>query len=159
MAKRPQIGENMEHLQRVCLDHKADFLVLIGRKCPDCKDRTVFCNSQNVYGKGTDFGDIYLCTKCGAYVGCHKGTNKAYGRVAQKPLRNYRKEAHRLFDGMWQIKMRINPGMSKTKARRKAYTWLSKEMGLPIELTHIGMFDIPQCQQVIKSCKTFNKRT
>ena len=34
--------------------------------------------------------------------------------------------------------------------RKAAYGWLAEQMGLPIEKTHIGMFDIPQCQEVIK---------
>ena len=34
--------------------------------------------------------------------------------------------------------------------RKAAYGWLAEQMGLPIEKTHIGMFDVPQCQEVIK---------
>jgi len=158
MAKRPSIGENTQRVQKLCTKHGFDYLVLLGRKCPDCNVRTTFTSATKVYGKGKDFGDVYLCPKCDAYVGCHKGTTKAYGRVANKYLRRKRGHAHKFFDNMWQRKMDENPEWSKGKARRKAYKWLSKQMALPVELTHIGMFDIPQCQQVIELCRPFFKK-
>ena len=34
-------------------------------------------------------------------------------------------------------------------SRTAAYKWLSKKMGLPEEKTHIGGFEMDQCQQVI----------
>ena len=34
--------------------------------------------------------------------------------------------------------------------RDKAYKWLSKEIGLPKEQTHIGMFEKEQCEKVME---------
>ena len=48
-------------------------------------------------------------------------------------------------NGKWQLTPRSTlsgkPGRSVGGA---------KQMGLPVEKTHIGMFDVPQCQEVIK---------
>lgn len=34
-------------------------------------------------------------------------------------------------------------------SRGGAYRWLAEQMGLDVKLTHIGMFDVEQCQKVI----------
>ena len=36
---------------------------------------------------GVDYGMIYYCPQCGAYVGVHKGTDRAKGRLANAELR------------------------------------------------------------------------
>lgn len=56
-----------------------------GKVCPYCKEQTEYVDSACIYGKS--YGMIYLCRKCDAYVGVHKGTNKALGRLANKELR------------------------------------------------------------------------
>lgn len=38
-------------------------------------------------------------------------------------------------------------------ARNAGYAWLSQQMGLPPEQTHIGMFDVDQCKRVVEICK------
>lgn len=78
-----------------------------------------------------------------AYVGCHKGTNKPLGRLANAELRHWKQKAHSAFDPLWQH--------GRFKGRRKAaYAWLAKEMHLPEAETHIGMFDVSQCKRVIQ---------
>ncbi|EHM39185.1 hypothetical protein HMPREF0372_03848 [Flavonifractor plautii ATCC 29863] len=51
--------------------------------------------------------------------------------------------AHQAFDPLWK---------SKRMTRRAAYAWLSQQMGLPPEKTHIGMFNQEQCCKVIRLC-------
>ena len=34
--------------------------------------------------------------------------------------------------------------------RNAAYAWLAQKMGLPVEKTHIGMFDVGQCRKAIE---------
>jgi hypothetical protein len=96
---------------------------------------------------------IYYCAPCQAWVGVHKGTNKALGRLANAELREWKKEAHKYFDPLWQAK--IKQGYTKTQARRRAYKWLSQQMGIPVKETHIGMFDVDQCKQVVEICKRY----
>ena len=49
--------------------------ILSGRICPYCHVPTEYKNSIEVYG--VDYGMIYYCPQCGAYVGVHKGTDRA----------------------------------------------------------------------------------
>jgi hypothetical protein len=127
--------------------------ILKGRVCPYCSKETEYVDSAAVYSRS--YGMIYLCRPCDAYVGVHKGTDKALGRLANKELREAKKAAHANFDSLWKRKM--ENGFSKSKARAKAYAWLSKEMNLEAGLTHIGMMDVNQCQQVIEICKAWNE--
>ncbi len=121
--------------------------VLFGFECPYCGGRTKFCDSKVIYGKS--YGMIYWCQPCDAYVGVHKARGRrshALGRLANRELREWKKAAHAHFDGLWQA--------SKKKSRRaNAYAWLAREMGLDPWRTHIGMFNVEQCQQVVFLCK------
>tara|TARA_Y100000310_G_C20598044_1_gene771534 strand:- start:103 stop:510 length:408 start_codon:yes stop_codon:yes gene_type:complete len=128
-------------------------LVSQGKICPYCNSEPEFVDSSEVYGKS--YGMIYLCRKCDAYVGVHKGTNKALGRLANKELRGYKKEAHKYFDNLW--KRAIAQGRSKKDARKSAYKWLSVELEMHVDNTHIGMFDIMLCRRVIEICRPFFK--
>lgn len=109
--------------------------------CDYCGRPARFVDSKLVYGRS--FGKIYYCGACNAWVGVHKGTSKPLGRLANAELRHWKKAAHKVFDPLWQC------GHFKGK-RNDAYAWLAEQMQLPVEKTHIGMFDVGQCQQAIK---------
>ena len=113
--------------------------------CPYCKKKAVFTSSKEVYD-GRDFGMIYLCRKCGAYVGVHKGTDIPLGRLANAELRMHKQFAHAAFDPIWQ---------EKIMPRYGAYCWLAKKMNLPIKQAHIGMFNVKQCKKVIELSNAF----
>lgn len=116
--------------------------------CPYCGRKAEFVDSSIIYGKS--YGMIYLCRQDVAYVGVHKGTTKPLGRLANAQLRFWKKQAHAAFDPLWQR----GPFH---KHRNVAYDWLSQQMGIPREETHIGMFDIEQCKQVIRICNQRRK--
>ncbi len=109
--------------------------------CDYCGRRAEYVDSSVIYGKS--YGMIYLCRPCRAYVGVHDGTNKPLGRLADAELREWKKRAHAAFDPIWQY------GRFRRK-RNAAYAWLAGKMGLAKEETHIGMFDVSQCKQVIQ---------
>ena len=115
--------------------------------CDYCGRKAEYVDSKVIYGRS--YGKIYLCRNCLAYVGVHKGTDKPLGRLANAELRHWKKLAHSEFDPLWQH------GMFK---RDEAYAWLSKRMHLPIEKTHIGMFDVEQCKQAIEIIRTERKK-
>lgn len=120
--------------------------------CPYCGKRAEFVDSAEVY-HGRSYGMIYLCRPCDAYVGCHgngKGDSPK-GRLANAELRRWKIAAHDAFDSLWKY------GPFKRR-RNAAYAWLAEQMGLPKEETHIGMFDVAQCQQVIQICKNRNEK-
>lgn len=115
--------------------------------CPYCGKRAEFVDSAEVY-HGRSYGMIYLCRPCDAYVGCHgngKGDSPK-GRLANAELRRWKIAAHNAFDPLWKF----GPFRGH---RNSAYAWLAEQMGLPKEKTHIGMFDVAECQQVIQICK------
>lgn len=104
--------------------------------------------AESIYGAsakrlGLAGEQIYQCQNCNARVGCHKGTTRPLGNVANEALRLKRIETHRVFDDWWK---------SQHMTRTGAYKWLSRQMRLPSAKTHIGGFEMDQCQQVIALC-------
>lgn len=116
--------------------------------CDYCGKPAHFVDSALVYN-GNSYGMIWYCPDCQAWVGVHKGTNVPLGRLANAELRHWKRGAHAAFDPLWRGKSSFT--------RRAAYAWLSEEMGLPPEKTHIGMFDIDQCKQCIEICSRRKK--
>ena len=99
-----------------------DELILSGRKCPYCGRETELVDSAEIYG-GRSYGMVYLCRPCNAYVGCHDGTTRAKGRLADAELREWKKRAHEAFDPIWQ---------NRHMGRKEAYAWLSERLGMTL---------------------------
>lgn len=122
-------------------------------KCPYCGENVKYNKSSEfIYKK--NYGGVYYCEnypKCDSYVGTHRGTKKSLGRLANATLRENKKYAHYYFDFLWKEKQK----MGHKNARKLGYAWLSRELGLPKERTHIGMFDEATCEKVIKLCKPY----
>lgn len=110
--------------------------------CRYCGGKVIKTDSSRIYGK--DYGKIYLCTNCNAFCGVHKNSGKPLGTLANSILRTKRKETHQVFDEYWK---------SQNMTRSEGYRWLSKKMGLPPKATHIGYFELEDCQKVIDICK------
>ena len=72
---------------------------------------------------------LYQCQNCNARVGCHKGTRRPLGNVANEVLRLKRMETHQVFDSFWR---------AKRMSRTKAYRWLSEQMELPESKAHLS---------------------
>ena len=118
------------------------------QRCPFCNSRVSLIDSAKIYG--CSYGFIYLCDaypNCDARVGCHPGTITALGTLADKDLRRWRSLTHRKFDPLWQLGV--------FPSRQSAYKWLAKAMKLPLERTHVAMFDIRQCQRAIARVEDF----
>lgn len=118
--------------------------ILAGNICPYCGRPTELVDSAEVY-HGYSFGPIYICRPCDAYVGCHKGTTRALGRVANAELRYWKHQAHEAFDKLWK-------GDTKVMDRGMCYEFLSEELEIPPEYTHIGMFKVETCKRVVEIC-------
>lgn len=91
---------------------------------------------------------FYQCQNCNARVGCHKGTNRPLGNLANEVLRLKRMETHQVYDAFWKRR-----GMT----RSQAYKWLAEQMRLPEHEAHIGSFEMDQCQTVIDLCRKLEK--
>jgi hypothetical protein len=113
--------------------------IMEGKICPYCKAESEHVNSSVIYG--TDYGMMYLCRPCDAYVGCHKkNPSVSKGRLANKSLRKIKIEAHEYFDKIWKLKV---------MDRSEAYKWLSDVLNLPPEYTHIGMMGEKKAKDVV----------
>ena len=99
---------------------------------------TVYGSSANRLEKRNE--KIYQCQNCNARVGCHRGTNRPFGNVANEVLRLKRIETHQAFDSFWK---------QRHMSRTAAYKWLAEKMDLPMETAHIGGFEMDQCQKAI----------
>lgn len=121
--------------------------------CPYCLGPATWHEkSDHVYGR--DYGPIWHCAPCEAWVGCHKGSREPLGRLANKALRRAKQAAHASFDPMWQAKM-ARFGIAKHSARGDGYRWLAEQMGLRVEDCHIGMMDESQCARVVEICSQY----
>lgn len=123
---------------------KEQKLIMAGHICPYCKQPSKYVDSEVIYGKS--YGMVYFCKPCDAYVGVHKGTEDALGRLADKQLRYWKKEAHKYFDKIWKLEI---------MSRSEAYSWLSKRLDIPSKYTHIGMFGPKTCKDVVFFVKQF----
>ncbi len=126
---------------KIIIDHN-QLLIMKGEVCPYCNGKSKFVDSQIVYGKS--FGMIYLCSNCRAWVGVHKGTTTALGRLANAELRLAKKEAHKYFDMLWKLKLITRP---------EAYKYLSEWLQIHPDFTHIGMFGVKTCKSVVEFSK------
>ena len=113
----------------------------IPKICRYCGGKVILTDSSEIYGKS--YGKIYMCTNCNAFTGVHQNSDKPLGTLANSILRIKRKEAHQVFDAFWK---------QKKMSRTEGYKWLSKQMGIPFKATHIGYFEIEDCETVIELC-------
>lgn len=113
--------------------------------CPYCNGPVRLVNNSEIY-RGREYGDwpyAYWCQPCDAMVGLHPATDLPLGTMADKELRDARKEAKSL----WQRVSSIE-GMS----RNQAYEWLAKKMGIPKQECHFGHFDLERCEIAYSVC-------
>ena len=117
--------------------------------CP-CGHKAVLARSTEVWRK--DYGFIYICRRCGAYVGCHSNSSEPLGTPANVTLRRLRKKCHELFDPLWLR------SKNKRKNRKRAYRFLQKVLGVDEERAHIGMLTKEECKKLIKILEESNDR-
>lgn len=125
----------------------------VGAACPYCGAPTTFSSdSAHIYA-GRDYGPVWECRPCGAYVGCHRpGVGKGdgstpLGTVADAATRALRKRAHAVFDPRWR------GGQPRGRSRRRAYTWLAEQLGMTRGECHIGMMQADDLRRVIALCE------
>lgn len=114
--------------------------------CPYCGNVAVLSNGAR---------PVYACKPCDARVGCHPGSTKPLGQLANRELRGWRIKAHAAFDRLWVAKL-AREGGPKGRARGAGYKWLAEQMGIGRDDCHIGLFDIDQCRRVVEICKPFH---
>lgn len=111
-------------------------------RCWYCGRPAVMKTGAEVYGQpALKERKLWVCEPCGAWVGCHPGTEKPLGELAKEDLRILRAKAHKIMD-----RFRHLSGFS----RSKAYRFLREAMGMTADRCHIGMFNEEQCVEAMK---------
>jgi zinc-finger-containing domain len=110
-----------------------------------------------MFYRGRDYGPVWACLDCDAWVGCHSGTHKPLGRLADKELRQWKMHVHRYFDPIWEARLArkrsADPKYTKAMARGGRYKALSLILGIPQQECHIGMFDVSRCCQAVEAIR------
>ena len=124
--------------------------------CDYCLQPAVRVTGRELHPKKTELAHrfYYMCKPCGAWVGCHKGTDVPFGRLADARLRYWRVEAHAAFDPIWGKKAK-GPKDQGCCGRTPAYRWLAGKLGVHPDKCHIGLFDEELCQRTIDACAEF----
>lgn len=116
--------------------------------CPYCTMPSAFlADSAPIYGR--DYGPLWACVSCAAWVGCHPGSCRPLGRIANGELRSAKSRAHASFDPLWK---------HGTMSRSEAYAWLAEQLGIDREDCHIGLFDVEQCARTVMVADWWRER-
>lgn len=113
--------------------------------CRYCRGAVTLVHHSDVYGRS--YGDwpyLYKCGQCDAQVGLHPRTNLPLGTLADRALREARKQSKAVF---FQLSER------RSWSRNDAYRWLRKVTGLDAGDCHFGLFDLDRCATVAALCK------
>lgn len=128
------------------------------KNCRYCLNPAVLLRVREAgYPYFKDYGPTWVCVLCGAWVGCHPGSERPLGGLANAELRAAKQAAHAVFDPLWQRKIEKD-GCSKGQARRAGYKWLSEQLGIPYKKTHIGYMNVEECKRVVEVCTEPSKR-
>ena len=111
--------------------------------CPYCGAPAQLTTGRYVYPHRPDLAAkrFYACRPCAAYVGCHPGSDRPLGRLADEELRRWKRRVHAAFDPHWKT--------GGGAARSRAYARLAREMGIPAAECHTGMFDLARCKAAL----------
>ncbi|HEY1900740.1 MAG TPA: zinc-finger-containing protein [Steroidobacteraceae bacterium] len=126
--------------------------------CPYCTATAVYLPSSAQIYQGRDYGPVWCCNVCNAYVGCHPGTNRPLGRLANAELRKWKRAVHHVFDPIWrrryELRVLDDPKYKVWMARGGRYKQLAQLLGIPVDQCHIGMFDVPMCKRAVEICQS-----
>lgn len=113
--------------------------------CAECGKMPTKVSGEVIYPHRQDLHDRwYWKCECGAYVGCHGGTDRPLGSPAGPDLRRARMVAHYAFDPIWR---------NGFMRRGEAYAWLGREIGKPTNEVHISWMTIPEAEEVTRICR------
>lgn len=118
-------------------------------QCP-CGRAAELVTGVEVYPDRLDLREkpFWRCLPCRSHVGCHPGTTRPLGRLANMRLRKLRMLVHDALDVHWKRR-----GGKRGKVRHlrgKTYRRLATDMQLTDEQCHVGLFDEVQCEQAIR---------
>lgn len=118
-------------------------------KCPYCGAQASLRPASVVRSHAVPGEEVYVCARypaCDAYVSAHRESRLPMGTLADRLLRQRRRQAHIALNQLWEQGL---------MTRKEAYRWLQVQLGLPEAEAHIARFSEFRCQQVIDLCGRF----
>lgn len=118
-------------------------------KCPYCGAPAFLRPASLVRSHARPGDEVYICSRypaCDAYVSAHRENHLPMGTLADKQLREKRRETHAALNRLWEHGL---------MTRKEAYRWLQVQLSLPESEAHIGRFSEFRCNQVIGLCDRF----
>jgi hypothetical protein len=122
--------------------------------CSYCGSVAIYFSHSRKFYWGKDYGPVWACIPCDARVGCHPGTNKPLGRLANESLRVAKQQAHASFDPLWKRKMAVT-SCHQAVARKGAYRWLAAQLGIEENNCHMGYMNEAMCAKVVETCSPY----
>lgn len=115
--------------------------------CPYCASAVELVTVEAVYLRHKTIAArrLWRCVMCDAYVGCHKGSDRPLGTLANGATRRARNAVHKIFDRLWHRGV----GGAFDGRRGAAYRWLAEQIGIEVDACHIAMFDEQRCHAAI----------
>lgn len=120
-------------------------------KCPYCGSQALLRPAAVVHKHAAPSEKVYICARyptCDAYVSAHRESLLPMGTLADKSLRQKRRQAHIALSRLWEQGL---------MTRKEAYRWLQVQLGLPESEAHIGHFSAYRCEQVMNLCGRFSR--
>lgn len=116
----------------------------------NCGQPAQLVTGQEVYPDRKDLRSLpfWRCIPCRAHVGCHPGTTRPLGRLANMRLRSLRMRVHDALDPHW--KSHKGKTIKLGAVRRNVYRRLAAAMKLSDRECHVGMFNEEQCQKALE---------
>jgi len=111
-------------------------------KCNYCNKEAEWVENKAIYKK--NYGKSYMiwwCKPCDAYVGCHNNTKDPLGSLANKELRELRKQSKQL----WIVTENID--WKDSISKKNGYRKLRKQLGYDF---HFGESTLEECNKIIK---------
>ena len=118
-------------------------------KCSYCGSQAFLRPASVVRAHAVPGEEVYVCARypaCDAYVSAHRESRLPMGTLADRLLRQRRRQAHIALNQLWEQGL---------MTRKEAYRWLQVQLGLPEAEAHIARFSEFRCQQVIDLCGRF----
>jgi hypothetical protein len=119
--------------------------------CAYCQRPARLVDGTDLYPRRPDLAEkmFWKCAPCDAWVGCHPGTTKPLGRLADAELRAAKQRVHALLDPIWK---------ARELRRKEAYKMLAAGLGISKDECHVGMFDVPRCEAAVLVLKDWRRK-
>lgn len=79
-------------------------------------------------------------------------TERRFPALPGSELAQLRAEAHNALDVHWQFAGENR--RARDLARALVYQWLARQLRIPVDECHIGMFGKEECRRTIELCRT-----